>query len=446
MKGRDARFKGPPKYLNEQEERTLCDWIHSTATTSRPTKAAIAQKAEEILYQNCRQHPQLLRGSWTNSFLKRHQDEFTTTSTECIESNRLINFEDCEEWFTEHEAVVSSVRPELFANMDETMVAPGKRKFVVVVPRDNKEAVEKIKLNDEHITLFVKIWANYTMSKPGLVLPLKNVPAVESDLYNKYFWAGHATGWITTPIFHEYLSSFIKEVQSRREEFHIPITEHAVLLIDDHSTHNTEAFTLELQKHNIKIITLPPHSTHILQPLDHQFFKVLKAHLANEWKKNIESFEFLTRPLRRSLILKMCSRSLYHAQAEEVLEISFQATGMYPFTRQVLERQPSLLRPHLTFTHDTPFVRLQMENKLLAIKSMEHLRTLKLEHKQDCIERKKNTNKQIDRKRKRKTISQDKQKERKQEENKKNDKEEERNTPCLGYQVEGKYIWDKFEL
>ena len=55
-----------------------------------------------------------------------------------------------------------------------------------------------------------------------------------------------------------------------------------LLLTDGHSSHLTARFIAFCLEKAIDLVVLPPHSSHILQPLDVAVFSPLKTYLSNE--------------------------------------------------------------------------------------------------------------------------------------------------------------------
>ena len=55
-----------------------------------------------------------------------------------------------------------------------------------------------------------------------------------------------------------------------------------LLLTDGHSSHLTAKFIAFCLKNTIDLVVLPPHSLHILQPLDVAVFSPLKTYLSRE--------------------------------------------------------------------------------------------------------------------------------------------------------------------
>ena len=79
-------------------------------------------------------------------------------------------------------------------------------------------------------------------------------------------------GWMTMELFKSYLEHFVEMVK--------PTTEQPVcLILDGHSSHTRSLEALDYAKSNgVILLSLPPHTTHKLQPLDVGFFKPLQTH------------------------------------------------------------------------------------------------------------------------------------------------------------------------
>lgn len=81
------------------------------------------------------------------------------------------------------------------------------------------------------------------------------------------------TGYMNTELFaDEYLPFFISNVRCSREK-------HVLLILDNHCSH-VSLKAIELCKNSgIHLLTLPPHTSHKLQPLDQCVFGPLKSYL-----------------------------------------------------------------------------------------------------------------------------------------------------------------------
>ena len=78
-------------------------------------------------------------------------------------------------------------------------------------------------------------------------------------------------GWIDTDLFLEYLKHFVAHTKCSKGS---PV----LLILDGHKTHTKSVASIDYAHDNgVVLLSLPPHTSHKLQPLDRSFFKPLKA-------------------------------------------------------------------------------------------------------------------------------------------------------------------------
>ena len=58
-----------------------------------------------------------------------------------------------------------------------------------------------------------------------------------------------------------------------------------VLIFDGHRSHTTTAFITYVMRNNIILLRLPPHPSHLLQPLDVRLFGPVKMFLSQELER-----------------------------------------------------------------------------------------------------------------------------------------------------------------
>ncbi|GBM85182.1 hypothetical protein AVEN_21304-1 [Araneus ventricosus] len=86
------------------------------------------------------------------------------------------------------------------------------------------------------------------------------------------------TGYMNSHLFIDWLKHFVKHAK--------PSTEDPVLLMaDNHTSHCSLPAVLFCRENHITFLTLPPHASHALQPLDKCFFAPLKALYSPETEK-----------------------------------------------------------------------------------------------------------------------------------------------------------------
>ena len=73
-----------------------------------------------------------------------------------------------------------------------------------------------------------------------------------------------------------------------------------LLILNGHNSHHSEEFETYCQEHNIITLYIPPHSSHLLQPLDISYFAPLKKAYSRQIKQlirinitHISKLEFL---------------------------------------------------------------------------------------------------------------------------------------------------------
>ena len=131
-------------------------------------------------------------------------------------------------------------------------------------PRPFTENEAKLK----HITLGLYVSAAGGFICPLLILPLKNLPAVDPKVQAFYSFAGQTNGFIDNAIWHNWVKD---EMVPYVDQICLSLnktTQPALLIVDSHSTHKHQPTILLFTQHNIIVLILPAHSSTILQPLD----------------------------------------------------------------------------------------------------------------------------------------------------------------------------------
>ena len=165
-------------------------------------------------------------------------------------------------------------------NMDETFLSVKDGKLLVVVPADARAGVttDKTLQGGYHMTLIACACADGTGIQPStVILPNDNSLRESSDLLCQYNWSGSENGWISKSIWEEWVEkAFIPEVQERRRKWKLPENEKALLFADGHASRLCERAVELLEAAGIKLVTLPAHCSHVMQPLDCGIFNAFK--------------------------------------------------------------------------------------------------------------------------------------------------------------------------
>ncbi|EED12353.1 conserved hypothetical protein [Talaromyces stipitatus ATCC 10500] len=130
-------------------------------------------------------------------------------------------------------------------------------------------------------------------------------------------------GWTIDKIGLEWLKSHFIPLTDGRT-----LGKYRMLILDGHGSHLTAEFDRTCTENNIIPVCMPPHSSHLLQPLDVGCFAVLKRHYGQLVEQrmrlgfnHIDKIDFLTTfPKARTMAYKA-----------QTVRNSFIATGLVPF-------------------------------------------------------------------------------------------------------------------
>jgi len=107
-------------------------------------------------------------------------------------------------------------------------------------------------------------------------------------------------------------------------------------IIDGHSSNLTLEFIKFCFTHEIQLLCFPPHSTHLLQPLDVGIFGLLGRYYSNQVDDWGRAHPYQT--ISKGDFFPLCQIARQKALTMVNIKASFAATGIHPFRRsQVLE-------------------------------------------------------------------------------------------------------------
>jgi hypothetical protein len=183
------------------------------------------------------------------------------------------------QWFeTVHEAIQEhGIHEDDIWNFDETGFAMGlcsTSKVITAVERSERPR-RVIQGNREWVTIIECVSSKGIRIPPWIILKAKEHQAAwyqESALFNKgYAIARSQNGWTTDEIGLRWL----KEMFEPQSKHHLTGAKR-LLILDGHSSHLTAEFDDFCKENAIICLCMPPHTSHLLQPLDVGVFGPLK--------------------------------------------------------------------------------------------------------------------------------------------------------------------------
>ena len=108
-----------------------------------------------------------------------------------------------------------------------------------------------------------------TFVPPTMIFPRKKInPNFRKNLPPDTYCLPSETGWINTNLFLKWLEFFVEQVRPSESR-------KALIILDNHESHRSLEAIEFARKNHIVLLSVPPHTTHKLQPLDVSLFRFL---------------------------------------------------------------------------------------------------------------------------------------------------------------------------
>jgi hypothetical protein len=313
--------------LDEYEEESLIKWILDLDKRGFPPRPSLVRDmANHLLSQRGNQQ---VGQNWVTNLVRRRPELKSRFS-------RRYNYEraKCEdpkiiqEYFDRvRETILKyGIVPEDIYNFDETGFAMGLCATAKVITGSDRYGRPKLLQpgNREWVT------AIEAVNSMGWALPSYIILKATKYLQEGWFetlptsWKLNISdnGWTTDKIGMDWLlNHFIPHTIGRT------VGRYRMLILDGHGSHLTAEFDRTCTENNIIPICMPPHSSHLLQPLDVSCFAVLKRQYGQLVEKrmrdgfnHVDKVDFLTAfPEARTAAYK-----------PETIRNGFAATGLVP--------------------------------------------------------------------------------------------------------------------
>lgn len=219
---------------------------------------------------------------WMYSFLKRHPT-IRLRQPENTSVNRINAFskEEVTRFFDNLLTLKEklNIDPTRMYNQDETGITVVQKKCSKVFATKGSKRVGAATSAERGrtITGVFCMSAGGHFIPPMMIYPRKRMSAnLQKNGPDGAIYCCSNNGWTNTELFNEWLLHFKKHTRPTADE---PV----LLILDNHNSHiSIESYKFCKENH-IHMVSLPPHTSHRLQPLDLTFFGPLKNALSREY-------------------------------------------------------------------------------------------------------------------------------------------------------------------
>jgi len=257
-------------------------------------------------------------------------------------------------YFKELWTAVKRVDCRLMFNFDETTLEFKQNRFRVVAPRESASGIVRRDVHEAlHISLGATICADGTAMKPVVCLPVDNLRSIPAVLRSRFWWCGSAAsrGWMNGQMFRQWLlADFLPQVKEKWYRLHFspltPISDgesekdrgmRPLLIFDGLCSHTCWDTQRLLKQGGVRSLVLPPHTSHVTQPLDNGVFLAFKRECR---KAQGPIMSAVGRRAKMHAMLVAAADAVDVATDRKTIALAWRTTGIFPWNPQRVFRSP----------------------------------------------------------------------------------------------------------
>ncbi|KAJ3659805.1 hypothetical protein Zmor_011473 [Zophobas morio] len=220
--------------------------------------------------------------------------------------------------------------PSRIWNVDESGLStvPSKNSKIFATKGRKQVGVLTSAERGQHVTVVCAMNVIGSYVPPALIFPrkrLKNELMDNSPPGSVAF--AQEKGWMTGPVFLQWLDHFVKYVKPSPED-------KILLILDGHGSHKSLEVLEFTKKHGIILFCLPPHTTHRLQPLDVTFYSSLTNYYNIELEKWLKNHP--GRVVTHFQVASILKKAYAQAATISTAENGFYQTGIIPLNPDII--------------------------------------------------------------------------------------------------------------
>ena len=332
MKGRPSRAIAhePERRLTPYQEEYLVTWILEQEATGHPPSHSFARDmATQILRANGDTTD--LGNKWLRNFIQCHPSIASIIGRPII-SSRIDNTHPdiLNNFFHRFKTMQlqNNIKHQDIWNMDKTGIALGTcTNSQVIGDSSRKQTYKKMPGNQEWVSFLETISAAETKTRPLVIF--KGQAAQTSWFTHEevpdWIYTTSDRGWTANHVAINWLNELFLPETRRGEQ-------PRMLLLDGHGSHTTVEFQWICKQNNVHVVYIPPHSSHVLQPLDLSCFSAVKSH----YRKQISELAILDNaaPVKKRRFVKCYHHAREEGLITRVIRAGWRATGLVPYNPQ----------------------------------------------------------------------------------------------------------------
>ena len=327
---------GRPPVFSEEQECELANHVLKLAnlfygmTPYDLRKVAYNYAEANNIPNDFNKQKKLAGKDWYYLFLKRHP-EISLRKPEGTSINRITAFneESLKLYFDNLENVFEKYKfkENKVFNVDESRITTVQKPPKQLGPKGAKQFGSRISWErGKNVTTICAFSASGTYVPPMFIFPRKrmtNMLCKNGPVGAIYRCSHH--GWSNEDLFFDWIKHFKDFVKPTKED---PV----LIILDNHSSHISLQVFEFCKLNGIIMLTIPPHTSHKLQPLDLTFFGPLKSALNRESDLYIKSGQNIK--ITPYELAEIFNKAYVKVATMEKAQSGFRAAGIFPLNRE----------------------------------------------------------------------------------------------------------------
>lgn len=278
--------------------------------------------------------------SWCDSFMKRHpiirKKKFKNLSRQRAISANPANIKL---WFDKLERVMKEndiTEPDQVGNADETGTQNVPKEGGEVIGVTGEVTWQQVDSEKGETTSILGAAVADGLAAPPMIIfkGAKVHPAWLDKIPNHWMVRCSQTGWINADLFYDFAEHYVAFLH--RKKILREGRKH-LLLLDSHKSHihNIKFFDL-MKRNNVVVLAIPPHTSHVTQPLDSVPFSLFKRF----FNKNLLTWIVQTScgSLSKEDYFDVFYPSWYDSMNGSAIRGGFKKTGIWPVSFENLPK------------------------------------------------------------------------------------------------------------
>lgn len=337
-----------PVFNNEQEQELVNYALKMESMFYGLTVKDVRQLAFQLAERNQLTHPfnkntGLAGEDWFEGFKKRHP-EISLRSPEATSIARAQGFNavSVNKFFEILKSVLEDKNfpSHRIFNVDETGITTVQTRSNKVLARKGTKQVGIITSAERGVlsTAVICMSPGGNFIPPMLIFPRQRMKVeLQDGAPPGTVFSCNGSGWMQMETFGVWFDHFLNHVKPTRED-------PALLIMDGHLTHTKNLdVIIRARENNVTIITIPPHCSHKLQPLDVSFMAPLNAFYIAAIEKFMRNNP--GRSVTQFQVSKLFGEAYLKAATPSTAISGFRKCGIIPFDPDVFQESdfaPSL--------------------------------------------------------------------------------------------------------